>query len=210
METSVQTVFVVDDDPSICQSVGRVARGRGLRVETFTSPEAFLERIEPLDCGCLVLDLRMPETPGEVVHAELLARDINLPVIYFTGFGTVPVATEAMRRGATHFLSKPLDPTSLLHAVNHALELDRDRCRQRRARMMLREKYDSLTPREAEVFRRVAAGDTTRQIARRFSRSEKTVSLHRTRVTRKLGAKSVAHLVQIAIQLGIDPEDPDG
>jgi FixJ family two-component response regulator len=196
-------VFVVDDDPSLRHALTNLLRSVGLRVETFGSAREFLAGPRPDAPGCLVLDVRLPGLSGLDLQRELTAAQIDLPIIFMTGYGDIPMTVRAMKAGAVEFLTKPFRDQDLLDAVQQALERDRVAWHQRAALAALRQRYDRLTPREREVMRLVVAGLLNKQIAADLGTSEIMVKVHRGQVMRKMQAASVADLVRMAAQLRI-------
>lgn len=194
------TVFVVDDDPAVCDSLRFLFESVGLRTVCHASPTPFLERFESDGPGCLVLDVRMPRMGGLDLLAALRRRGCELPVVFITGHASVPLAVRAMEAGATHFLEKPVDDEVLVSQVQRAIARDaRRRARETRRRRAL-ENYATLTPREREVLDLVVAGQPNKAIAARLGLSEKTVESHRAHLMKKMGADSLAALVAAAIR----------
>jgi FixJ family two-component response regulator len=201
MADAGQTVFLVDDDPSVLSALGRLLRSAGYMVEAHASPRAFLERAAAALCGCVVVDLRMPEVGGLELQEELARRGCLLPLVFLTGHGDVPSTVRAMKAGAIDFLSKPVEDTDLLAAVDRALARDHEERAAREAREALRTRFEELTPREREVCRLVAQGRLNKQIAVELGAAEKTIKVHRGRVMEKLGMESVAELVRFVDRL---------
>jgi FixJ family two-component response regulator len=196
-------VFVVDDDSSVRESIKSLIRSVGLRVETFETAQQFLGSKRPDAPGCVVLDVRLPGLSGLDLQRELAANDINLPIIFITGYGDIPMSVTAMKAGAMEFLTKPFRDQDLLDAIQKALERDRAARRQRMETAELRERFDALTAREREVMHLVVAGLLNKQIAGELGTSEVTVKIHRGQVMKKMGAGSVAELVRMTEKLGI-------
>jgi len=194
----VPTVFIVDDDLSVCKALQRLIESVDMNAKIFTSPGEFLRFDRPDTPCCLLLDVRMPEMSGLVLQEQLAGSDSTLPIIFMTGFGDVPMSVRAMKAGAVDFLPKPFDDQTLLDAIHLAVDQDR-RARQERAKIKeIQERLETLTPREHEVFVLVVKGMRNKQIAEKLGRSEKTIKVHRSRVMRKLQVKSLAELVQLA------------
>lgn len=183
-------VFVVDDDPAVRDSIAMLVRGEGLEVKTFDSPRSLLGELGRCNPGCLIVDLRLPGLSGLDLQEHLAGDDNAPPIIFLTGYGTVPAAVRALKAGAMDFLEKPFDPAVLLALVREALA--RDRARRADVRRL-----DTLTRREREVLGEVAEGDTNKVIAANLGISVRTVELHRARGMRKLGVRSVAELVRL-------------
>lgn len=201
--TSKQTVFVVDDDDAVRDSLAMLLRSVGLPVETFDSGIAFMERFRPDMAGCLVLDIRMPKMSGLEVQQKLHELGAALPVIFITGHGDIPMAVQAIKEGAADFIQKPFRDQDLLDRIHVALEQD---VRQRSAdtqRATIASRYESLTEREREVMLMVVAGKANKVIALDLDLSQRTVEIHRARVMEKMQARSLADLVKMAIDLGV-------
>jgi RNA polymerase sigma factor (sigma-70 family) len=196
-------VFVVDDDPSVCRALKRLIGSLGLRVETFGSAQEFLQWQRPDVPSCLVIDVRLPGMSGLDLQRQLASGNIHIPSIIITGHGDIPMSVRAMKAGAVEFLTKPFRDQDLLDAIQLALEQDRTR-RQREAEIaVLRERFDSLTPREREILPLVVSGLLNKQIAAEIGTSEATVKVHRSQLTRKMAADSLADLVRMAERIGI-------
>jgi FixJ family two-component response regulator len=196
-------VFVVDDDSSVREAIKSLIRSVGLLVETFETAQAFLSSKRPDAPGCVVLDVRMPGLSGLDLQRELAAHGINLPVIFITGHGDIPMSVRAMKAGALEFLTKPFRDQDLLDAIQQALERDRSARQHRTETTELRDRLDSLTSREREVMRLVVSGLLNKQIAGELGTSEVTIKIHRSQVMRKMGAGSLAELVRMTEKLGI-------
>jgi FixJ family two-component response regulator len=200
-----EVVFVVDDDPSMLAAIKTLIETVGLHCEAFGSGIEFLAGKLPDMPSCLVLDVRLPGFGGLALQRELAERGIQIPVIFITGHGDIPMSVRAMKAGAVEFLTKPFRDQEVLDAVEQALELDR-RGRRRRAELAeVRERYGLLTPRECEVMTLVVAGRLNKQIAAELGASEKTINVHRGQVMQKMRAGSVAELVRMAERLSINP-----
>lgn len=196
-------VFVVDDDSPIRESLKNLIRSVGLHVDTFASAQDFLKAKRPDIPGCLVLDVRLKGLSGLDLQKRMAEANIDIPIIFMTGHGDIPMTVQAMKAGAVEFLTKPFRDQELLDAINQALERDRKRREERAKVADLHERYDSLTPREREVMGLVVAGLLNKQIAGELGTSETTVKIHRHQVMEKMDADSLADLVRMADKLGL-------
>ncbi len=197
-------VFVVDDDASLQQALKSLLRSVGLRVEVFGSAADFLKHKFLDDAvACLVLDIRLPGLSGLDFQAELAKAGIQIPIIFISGHGDIPMTVRAMKAGAVEFLTKPFRDQDLLDAVQVALDRDRKRRAEDKAVREIRARFEALTPREQQVISLVTAGMMNKQIAAELSVSEITVKVHRGNVMKKMGARSLADLVRMADTLGI-------
>ncbi len=196
-------VFVVDDDPSMRQALANLFRSVGLRAEVFGSARELLESELPDVASCLVLDIRLPGPSGLDFQAELAKADIQIPIIFMTGHGDIPMTVKAMKAGAIDFLTKPFRDQDMLDAVATAIERDRTRRKDQKAVAELRAVFETLTTRERDVFALVASGLMNKQIAAEIGLAEITVKIHRGHLMRKMGARSLADLVRMAEMLGI-------
>jgi FixJ family two-component response regulator len=203
MNASNPTVFVIDDDASVRDSLGALIRSIGLNVQLFASAQEFLRATRPDAPSCLVLDVRLPETSGLDFQRELADANIEIPIVFISGYQDVPVAVRAMKAGAVEFLTKPVRHQELLDAIQLALKRDRDRRREQAEIASLRERLQALTPREREVLPLLVSGLLNKQIAAEIAVSEAAVKVHRGHLMRKMGAKSLAELVRMAEKLGI-------
>jgi RNA polymerase sigma factor (sigma-70 family) len=199
--TGTSVVFVVDDDPSVRSSLKFLLSSVGLQVESFESAESFLQRKPPDAPSCLVLDIRLRGLSGLDFQRELAARNIRIPIIFVTGHGDIPMSVRAMKAGAIEFLTKPYRDQDLLDAVRIALQRDRTRREQEKDLTDLRQRFESLTPREQEVISRVVSGMLNKQIAGELGTAENTVKVHRSRAMEKMNAQSVAELVKMIERL---------
>jgi FixJ family two-component response regulator len=203
MTVPAGVVFVVDDDASLRESLQDLIGSVGLRVEIFASAQEFLGSRRPDTPSCLVLDVRLQGLSGLDLQQRMAEVKIEIPIIFITGHGDIPMTVQAMKAGAVGFLTKPFRDQELLDAIQQALELDR-RARERWARLEeLHSRYRSLTPREREVIALVVTGLLNKQIAGELGTSEAAVKVHRQHVMEKMGAGSLADLVRIADTLGI-------
>jgi len=200
------TVFVVDDDEAVRGSMKLLLKTLGLPAQAFASAQEFLATFDTGRSGCLVLDIRMPGMSGLELQEELNARGAMLPIIFITGHGDVPMAVEAMQRGAMDFLQKPFRDQDLLDRVTKALEKDRAGRELLGNRERIRARIADLTPREREVMALVTQGKANKVIAADLDLSQRTVEIHRAHVMEKMGANSLAHLVRMGIEA--DQETP--
>ncbi len=201
------TVFIVDDDPAVLKSLSRLLRAARLNLETFTTPQEFLERYDPRASGCLVLDVAMPGSSGLELQAALAAKGSAIPIIFLTGRGDIPTSVEAMKRGALDFLTKPVNADELLEAIRLAIEKDRIARQARAESDDILERLATLTPREREVLTHVVSGQLNKQIAGDLGIVEKTIKVHRARVMEKMKVHSVAELVRLAERAGIGAKE---
>jgi FixJ family two-component response regulator len=200
---SLATVFVVDDDASIRESLKDLIGSVGLRVEAFASAQEFLHSKRPDLPGCLVLDVRLRGLSGLDLQKRMAKAEIDIPIIFITGHGDIPMSVQAMKGGAVEFLTKPFRDQDLLDAIEQGLERDRKAREQRTKSEELNSRYRSLTPREREVMALVVAGLLNKQIAGELGTSEASVKVHRQHVMEKIGAGSLAELVRMADKLRI-------
>ena len=198
-------VFVVDDDVSVRESVELLIKFAGWQPETFASARDFLARPRISTPCCLVLDVSLPDLNGLELQKLIASERTDMPIIFITGHGDVPMTVQAMKAGAVEFLTKPFDDEVLLSAIRHALKRSAAVLDDQAEITTLRSSYDSLTPREQEVMRLVVAGMLNKQIALELGISEITVKAHRGKVTQKMKADSVADLVKAAVKLGLTP-----
>ena len=206
--TADAVVFVVDDDPSVRSSLKLLLSTVGLRVESFDSAEAFLQKKLPDVPTCLVLDVRLPGLSGLDFQRKLAARKVCIPTIFITGHGDIPMSVRAMKAGAVEFLTKPFRDQDLLDAINIGLERDRARREQEKLLAELRQRFETLTPREQEVVSMVVSGRANKEIAGKLGTAESTVKVHRSRAVEKMRARSFADLVRMFEKLKDHSEKP--
>jgi FixJ family two-component response regulator len=205
--TIAPTVHIVDDDASFLSATARLLRASGFTVATFASAAAFLERRDADAPGCVLADIQMPGMTGLELQAALVHSANPLPLVFLTGQGDIPSSVRAMRDGAEDFLEKRAAKEQILAAVERALARDADERRARSAQQALRARFDALTRRELEVLAHVVQGKLNKQIAGDLDIHERTVKLHRTAITTKLGVQSVAELTRLVDEAGIFPGD---
>ena len=201
-------MFVVDDDASMREAVQDLISSVGLQARGFASPREFLEAARPDDPACLVLDVRLPGSSGLNFQQELAQAGVNIPVIFITGHGDIPMSVRAIKAGAVEFLTKPFRDQELLDAINAGIE--RNRAQRREAAVMddLRQRYAALTPRERETMALVILGRMNKQIAGELGVSEVTVKVHRGQIMRKMRAKSLPELVRMGDVLRLATDTP--
>lgn len=208
MPDITSTVIVVDDDPSIRESLSLLMNSAGYNVKTFDSATEFLESgCVTQGSACLVLDVRMPGLSGLDLQQELTSRNYAIPVIFITGHGDVPMSVQAMKKGAVDFLSKPFDDNELLNAVEEALAKDSEVRLNMDKQNHIMQRLNSLTTREYEVLRYLITGMLYKQIAYELKISEWTVKAHRKQIFHKMAVDSIAELVRLTEQAGVKPVD---
>ena len=206
MSNPESIVFVIDDDPSVQRAIKRLIGSLGLQVQLFGSPQEFIASRLPNVPSCLVLDIRLPGISGLDLQRQLAKANIQIPIVFITAHGDIPMTVRAMKAGAVEFLTKPFRDQDLVDAVQVALERDRAR-RQREAGIAtLRDRYESLSAREREVVGMVVSGLLNKQIAAGIGTTENTVKGHRSRAMEKMQAKSLADLVKMVERLKIPAE----
>ena len=203
MKENVPLVYIVDDDASVREGVADLLRSVGLQVEAFASPQEFIESKRPDAPGCLILDIRLPGPSGLEFQRTLASSDVQLPIIFISAHGDIPMSVRAIKSGAIEFLTKPLHEQQLLDAVYAGIERDRARRQEAGGLAELRLRFESLTPREREILSLVVSGQANKQIAAHLGLSEMTVKVHRGNVMHKMQAKSAIELVRITDKLGL-------
>ncbi len=197
------TVFLVDDDQAYRQSLRFLLEEAGLNVADFESAAAFLEAYEPKNPGCLVLDVRMPEMTGMELQEYMVDERFNLPIIFITGHGDVPMSVKAMKSGAMDFIEKPFEAQLLICAIKQAFARDKKKRLSQARKYQIQDMYGRLTAREREVMKLVVAGKSNKQIASALSVSHRTVEVHRARVMEKMESHSLPELINMAVVCGI-------
>jgi FixJ family two-component response regulator len=205
MQEPAPTIYVVDDDEGVRNSLRFLLKSVGLATRTLASAREFLETYKPGQPGCVVLDVRMPGMSGLELQQQLNVRGAIIPVIFITGHGDIPMAVEAMQHGAFDFLQKPFRDQDLIDRIQRALERDARNRTTLAQHDRIRERFDSLTPREREVLTLMASGKPNKVMAADLGVSQRTVEIHRARVMEKTGATSLAQLVRMVMDLESQP-----
>ena len=201
MKERSPVVFIVDDDEAVRSSLRLLLKSVGLVPSALASAREFLDKYDPAQPGCLVLDVRMPEMSGLELQEQLNLKGAVLPVIFITGHGDVPMAVEAMQAGACDFLQKPFRDQDLIDRIQRALDKDRTNRAALDERTLIRERLQSLTPREREVLAMVTSGKANKIMAADLGVSQRTIEIHRARVMEKMSAASLAQLVRMVMDL---------
>ena len=199
----VPVVYVVDDDPDVLKAIERLLESAGHKVVAFPSPQQFLERFDPDAAGCLVLDLAMPGLSGLELQGRLEQQASHLPIVFLTGRGDIAASVQAMKHGASDFLTKPVDDALLIATIRDALARDRALRPARIERERIAKRLATLTERERQVLEHIVAGRLNKQIAADLGTVEKTIKYHRANLMRKMGVRVVADLVKLAERAGI-------
>lgn len=197
--TTQATVYVIDDEPIVRHSLQNLFASEGWQVQVFEDGTSFLNALAIEKLGCVVLDMKLPGMDGLAVHAEMKKRRMTLPVLFYTGFGTVRTATTAMKHGAVDFLEKSDGPQSLIQSIHKAIHQHNQIIARHRQVREVREMLSTLTPRENEVLTLVMEGQTSREIATELHRSEKTIQLHRANIMKKFNVRRVVDLINLVI-----------
>jgi FixJ family two-component response regulator len=208
MSDAKATILVIDDDPALRESIGRLLRSLDLDARLFASISEFLESDPPNGPTCLVLDVRLPGRSGLDLQRQLAVANRQIPIIFITGHGDIPMSVQAMKGGAIEFLTKPFRDQELLDAIQLGLFRDRARRQNEEALVALRERFASLSPREREIMTEVARGRLSKQIAGDIGIAESTVKVHRSRLMRKMKAHSLVALSRMAEKLQLVPQEP--
>jgi FixJ family two-component response regulator len=206
MPEAAPTVLIIDDDAGLRESLGRLLLSAGIEAQLFASIPDFLKADRPKGPTCLVLDVRLPGRSGLDFQRELNASDIQIPIIFITGYGDVPMSVQAMKGGAIEFLTKPFRDQDLIDAIQTGLARNRARLENEKAAAAIRERFESLSPREREIMAQVARGRLNKQIAGDIGISEATVKVHRSNLMRKLQLRSLPELSRMADKLKLVSE----
>ena len=198
--TQEPIVFIVDDDPSVLRSLARLCVAAEFEVRAYANARNFLDDLTPEAAGCLILDRNLPDVDGHAVQRRLFCEGVNLPVIFLTGKGDIASSVRAIRNGAIDYLTKPVEPETLLETVSRAIAQNRKENEERARSDDISMRLDSLTSREKEVMDAVVEGQMNKQIAYDLDIVEKTVKVHRARMMRKMGARTLAELVAIVVR----------
>lgn len=203
MDEPEATVYVVDDDADLRKAIERLIESAGMKAASFASARQFLDTWDPRMPGCLVLDLAMPGLNGLQLQRELEQFGSPLPIVFLTGRGDIAASVQAMKHGASDFLTKPVDDTELLASIHEALAIDHARRRSSAERERVAACLAALTERERQVLERIVAGRLNKQIAAELGTAERTIKFHRANLMRKMGVRVVADLVKLAERAGI-------
>ena len=206
MPEAAPTVLIIDDDAAIRESLGRLLPSAGIETRLFASISDFLKADRPEGPTCLVLDVRLPGQSGTDFQRELNVSGIQIPIIFITGYGDIPMSVQAMKRGAIEFLTKPFRDQDLIDAIQIGLARDQARLDNEKAATAIRERFESLSPREREIMTQVARGRLNKQIAGDIGISEATVKVHRSNLMRKLKLRSLPELGRMADKLKLGSE----
>lgn len=209
MNDTTPTVFVIDDDTALCESLQWLLEAEGFRVQAYHSADAFYEAFSPGHPGCVVLDVRMPGMSGLELHNKLRRDNAGIPVIMITGHGDIPMAVRAMRNGALDFLEKPVPVETLVQRIRQAIAYDASRRSEHDHRAEILRRIESLTAREREVMEHVVIGQPNKQTATELGITEKTVEVHRKRVMHKMGAATAIELVRMVLAARDGDAPPD-
>jgi two-component system, LuxR family, response regulator FixJ len=199
MASTEATVFIVDDDEAVRDSLGLLLRSVGYRARCYGSARDFLKAFDPRDYGCLVLDIRMPGMTGLELQKHLAEIGCNIPIVFITGHGDIPMAVEAVRQGAVDFLQKPFQDQELVDRINDAMKQAAQQREGELERLEILDRIESLTAREKQVMGQVVLGKANKVIAGDLGVSQRTVEIHRARVMEKMQANSLAHLVRMVM-----------
>jgi FixJ family two-component response regulator len=203
MTTEKSKIFIIDDDDSIRRSFTLLLTSAGYTVESYAGSKDFFDQEIYHGAGCILLDIFLDENSGLEIQDEIKTNYPNLPVIYITGYGDIPMSVHALKRGAINFLQKPVDEQHLLNAIEEALQESRIIIERNTSSHRINSLFQTLSPREFEVFKLVMKGKPNKQVASDLNIAEHTVKIHRGNITKKLGVKSVAEMVHLAEKAGL-------
>ena len=199
MPANNQKVYIVDDDVAVLDALGMLMQSVGLESEAFRSAQDFLDKVTPNISGCLLLDVRMPNISGLQLQEILDERKITIPIIFITGHADIPMAVQAMKKGALEFIEKPFDHEGLIGCIHRALMLNSANAHKLKQRQLISDRIKQLTPRELEVMKRIVSGEPNKTIAFDLGVSQRTIEIHRAKVMQKMRALSLAHLVRMSL-----------
>jgi len=203
--TDVETVYLLDDEPDMLKAISRLLKAHGFAVQSFEHVQDFFDYERPVESACLLLDLAMPEMDGLQVQKQLVGQGDTIPIVFLTGHGDIAASVRALKSGADDFLTKPIDADELIAAVRVALLRDKTQQAERVELLEIQHRLDGLTNRQRAVFEYVVSGKMNKQIAAELGTGEQNIKIHRRRVMRKMGARSLADLVRMAERLGVQP-----
>ena len=203
--TDLQTVYLLDDEPDMLTALSRLLQAHGFVVHPFEHVQDFFDYERPVGSACLLLDLAMPEMDGLQVQNQLVGQLDTIPIVFLTGHGDIPASVRALKLGAEDFLTKPIDADELIAVVCAALQRDKIQQAEQSKLVEIQNRLDGLTSRQRAVFEYVISGKMNKQIAAELGTGEQNIKIHRRRVMRKMGARSLADLVRMAERLGVQP-----
>ncbi len=203
MKNRGQMIYVVDDDASMCRSLSLLLEAHGFKVAAFTRAKDFLDFHHPKISSCLVLDVQLPDISGLALQEAMMDQKLNIPIVFITGHGDIPMSVKAMKEGAIDFLPKPFTDKELLDAIQRAIEKNKAQNKEQAQIAKIQRRIKTLSPRELEVFRLVADGMLSKQIAFKWGTALQTIKIHRGRVMHKMQAKTVTELIHFAQKAGI-------
>ncbi len=199
MPANNQKVYIVDDDVAVLDALGMLMKSIGLETEGFRSAQDFLDSVNPDSSGCLLLDVRMPDISGLQLQEILNEKKITIPIIFITGHADIPMAVQAMKKGALEFIEKPFDHEGLIDCIHRALMINSANAHKLKQRQLIGDRIRQLTPRELEVMKRIVSGEANKTIAFDLGVSQRTIEIHRAKVMQKMRALSLAHLVRMSL-----------
>ncbi len=205
MNNGRSTIYIVDDDVSVCRALSLLLKSHGFKVETFMRAADFLAFKHLKLPSCLVLDVQLPDINGFALQDAMAARQLTIPIVFITGHGDIPMSVKGMKAGAVDFLPKPFTKKKLLSAIKQAISKNKIQIKEQAEILKIKPRIKTLSPRELEVFRLVAKGMLSKQIARKRGTALQTIKVHRSRVMQKMQAKTVTELIRFAQKCGITP-----